>query len=76
MTCAEAPTLDTSRIPDLPYRLALDDLICDQWEITAEEDEKITQAAKPNLISRALAGDDEALLEMKQLKVVRWETRR
>lgn len=73
MIRAEVPTLDTSDLPDLPYRLAVDDLTPDRWEISREEDEKIARAARPNLVTRALAGDSEAMDEMKRLHIVRWE---
>lgn len=75
MTRAEVPTL-TDDIPDLPYRLTLDDLSPDRWEITAEEDEKLARAARPNLITRARDGDEEAMADLKRLHLVAWETRR
>lgn len=75
MNQAEVPTL-ADDIPDLPYRLALDDLSPDRWEITAEEDEKIARAARPNLITRALAGDSEALADLKRLHVTMWQVGR
>lgn len=75
MTRAEVPTL-TDDIPNLPYRLAIDDLSPDRWEITAEEDERINRAARPNLIQRALNGDEEAMADLKRLHLVAWETRR
>ena len=75
MTHAEVPTL-TDDIPDLPYRLAIDDSSPVRWELTAEEDEKIARAAHPNLIERALAGDVEAMADIKRLHVTRWEVRR
>lgn len=75
MIRAEVPTLDTSDLPDLPYRLALDDLSPNRWEISREEDEKIEQAANrgKNAITMALAGDAEAMAELRRLGVTRWE---
>lgn len=76
MTRAEIPTLHTEDIPDLPYRLALDDLSPSRWEITAEEDAKIARAARPNLVMRAIGGDVEARKEMEKLHLTLWEVRR
>ena len=72
MTHAEVPTL-TDAIPDLPYRLAIADSSPVRWELTAEEDEKIDRAARPNLIQRALAGDVEARSDLKRLQLTLWQ---
>lgn len=75
MIRAEVPTL-TDDLPDLPYRLAVDDLAPDRWEITAEEDERIARAAKPNLVTRALTGDSEAMDELRRLGLTLWQHER
>lgn len=71
---APCPILDD--VIDLPYSLSVDEPDSGRWVITAEEDEKIARAAKPNLIPRALAGDAEAMADLKRLHVTKWEMRR
>lgn len=68
------PILDD--VPDLPYSLAYAEPDSRRWVITAEEDEKIKRAAKPNLIPRALAGDSDAMAQLEALHLTKWEVRR
>lgn len=75
MTRAEVPTL-TDDLLDLPYRLAIDDLSGERWEITAEEDERIARAARPNLVTRALAGEVEAMDDLVKLHLKLWQRER
>lgn len=72
MTRTEVPTL-TDDLPDLPYRLALDDTPTDRWEITADEDERIARAARPDIVTRALAGDAAAIEDMQRLHMTFWQ---
>lgn len=47
----------------------------DSFEISAEERERLTIAAQrgPRAVRMALAGDAEAMAEMRRLHIVRWD---
>lgn len=71
---APCPILDD--VTDLPYSLSVDEPDSRRWVITAEEDEKLARAARPNLIQRAMAGDEEAMADLKRLHVTMWQVGR
>lgn len=61
--------------PDFPTRYEPDDLpeaLGDEFEFTVEEKAKIHRAANPNLVTRALAGDQEGFEAIRRLHVTLW----
>lgn len=48
------------------------------FEVTAEEEAKLTRAAQrgPTSVKMALAGDEEAMADLKRLHLTKWEVRR
>lgn len=45
----------------------------DEFELSIEEKAKLHRAAHPNLVTRALAGDETGFEAMRRLHVTRWE---
>lgn len=67
--------------PDYATRLESDDTpeqLGDDFEITAEERQRLTVAAQfgPNAVRRALAGDPTGLDDMRKLHVTRYQVMR
>lgn len=44
-------------------------------ELSAEDDAKLTKAARPNLIIRALAGEQDAMDDLRRLHLTYWSKR-
>ena len=52
---------------DVPEQLG------DHFTLSAEDDAKITRASRPDIVTRAIAGDAEAMAEMRRLHVTMWQ---
>lgn len=70
--------IDTYHLQELDTRGTHDPLTEDfeTLEFTAEDDAKLVRAARPNLITRALAGDQGAMEELEGLHLTKWSVRR
>ena len=62
-------------LPEIPTRGSHDPDAEDFEALTfsPEEDAKLDRGARPNLIARALAGEAEAMDDLRRLHVTRWE---
>lgn len=66
-TITDPPEYTTSyEADDLPEALG------DEFTLSVEEKAKIDHAAHPNLVTRALAGDQAGFEEMRRLHVTMW----